>query len=51
MESRIRRKVYVRFGGEYLETYRCKRRQGAGCLAYGSLRGDATPGCNGFMNH
>ena len=22
MESRIRRNVYVRFGGEYLETYR-----------------------------
>ncbi len=34
MESRIHGDMYVRFGGECLETYRSKRRQGAGCLAY-----------------
>ncbi|NDV97589.1 mobilization protein, partial [Dysgonomonas sp. 521] len=35
MESRIHGDVYVRFGGECLETYHCERGQGAGCLAYG----------------
>lgn len=35
MESRIHGDVYVRFGGEYVETCRLKRRQGATCLACG----------------
>lgn len=35
MESRIHGDVYVRFGGEYIETYRPKGRQGAMCLACG----------------
>ena len=33
MESRIHGDVYVRFGGEYVETCRLKGRQGATCLA------------------
>ncbi|KAA6314842.1 hypothetical protein EZS27_034609, partial [termite gut metagenome] len=36
MESRIHGDVYVRFGGEYIETYRPKGRQGAMCLACGA---------------
>ncbi|WP_301000752.1 hypothetical protein, partial [uncultured Bacteroides sp.] len=36
MESRIHGDVYVRFGGEYVETCRLKRRQGATCLACGT---------------
>ena len=36
MESRIHGDVYVRFGGEYVETCRRKRRQGATCLACGT---------------
>ena len=36
MESRIHGDVYVRFGGEYVETYRPKGRQGAMCLACGT---------------
>ena len=36
MESRIHGDVYVRFGGERLETYRPKGRQGALRLACGS---------------
>lgn len=35
VESRVRGDLYARFGGECLETYRDKTRQGAGCLAYG----------------
>lgn len=35
MESRIHGDVYVRFGGERLETYRPKGRQGALRLACG----------------
>ena len=34
VESRVRGDLYARFGGECLETYHCKRWQGAGCLAY-----------------
>jgi hypothetical protein len=36
MESRIHGDVYVRFGGEHIETYRPKGRQGAICLACGA---------------
>lgn len=36
VESRVRGDLYARFGGECLETYHCKKWQGAGCLAYGS---------------
>ena len=36
MESRIHGDVYVRFGGERLETYRPKGRQGALRLACGA---------------
>ena len=36
MESRIHGDVYVRFGGERLETYRPKGRQGALRLACGT---------------
>ena len=36
MESRIHGDMYVRFGGEYVETCRLKRRQGATCLACGT---------------
>ncbi len=35
-ESRIHGDVYVRFGGEYVETCRSKGRQGATCLACGT---------------
>lgn len=35
VESRVRGNLSARFGGECLETYHCKRWQGAGCLAYG----------------
>ena len=34
MESLIHGDVYVRFGGEFLETYHREKWQGAGCLAY-----------------
>ena len=37
VESRVRGDLYARFGGECLETYRDKTRQGAGCLAYGQV--------------
>lgn len=37
VESRVRGDLSARFGGECLETYHCKRWQGAGCLAYGQL--------------
>ena len=37
MESRIHGDVYVRFGGECLETYHREKWQGAGCLAYRSF--------------
>lgn len=37
VESRVRGDLYARFGGECLETYHCKRWQGAGCLAYGQM--------------
>ncbi|PXV56002.1 TraM-binding TraD/TraG-like protein, partial [Dysgonomonas alginatilytica] len=43
MESCIRRNVYVRFGGEYLETYHCQRWQGVGCLAYGQIASAKIP--------
>ncbi len=36
MESRIHGDVYVRFGGEHVETCRLKGRQGAMCLACGT---------------
>lgn len=39
MESRIHGDVYVRFGGERLETYRPKGRQGALRLACGLFTG------------
>ncbi|MDR2058244.1 MAG: TraM recognition domain-containing protein, partial [Dysgonamonadaceae bacterium] len=42
-ESRIRRKVYVRFGGEFPETCRSERRQGAGYLAYGQIASAKIP--------
>ena len=38
VESRVRGDLYARFGGEYLETYYCKKWQGAGCLAYDLMR-------------
>ena len=34
MESRIHRKVYVRFGGEYPETRHRNMKMGVGYLAY-----------------
>ncbi|MDC7960090.1 TraM recognition domain-containing protein, partial [Bacteroides ovatus] len=34
---------YARFGGECLETYRDKTRQGAGCLAYGQIASAKIP--------
>lgn len=37
VESRVRGDLYARFGGECLETYHCKKWQGAGCLAYGQV--------------
>lgn len=43
MESRIHGDVYVRFGGECLETYHCERCQGAGCLAYGQIASAKIP--------
>ena len=43
MESRIHREVYVRFGGEYPETYRLKERKGAGYLAYGQIASAKIP--------
>ncbi|KAA6325129.1 hypothetical protein EZS27_025621, partial [termite gut metagenome] len=43
MESRIRRKVYVRFGGEFPETCRSERRQGTGYLAYGQIASAKIP--------
>lgn len=43
MESRIHGDVYVRFGGECLETYHCERWQGAGCLAYGQIASAKIP--------
>lgn len=43
MESRIRRNVYVRFGGECLETYHREKWQGAGCLAYGQIASAKIP--------
>lgn len=36
-ESRIHGDVYVRFGGEYVETCRSSERQGAMCLASGPV--------------
>ena len=43
MESRIRRNVYVRFGGECLEIYHSGMWQGAGCLAYGQIASAKIP--------
>ncbi|MDL2223643.1 mobilization protein, partial [Bacteroidales bacterium OttesenSCG-928-M11] len=43
MESRIHGDVYVRFGGEYLETCRLKERQGAEYLAYGQIASAKIP--------
>ena len=43
MESRVRGDLYARFGGEYLETYYCKKWQGAGCLAYGQIASAKIP--------
>ncbi|SHE70549.1 TraM recognition domain-containing protein, partial [Dysgonomonas macrotermitis] len=40
---RIHGDVYVRFGGECLETYHCERWQGAGCLAYGQIASAKIP--------
>lgn len=37
VESRVRGDLYARFGGECLETYHCKKWQGAGCLAYDDI--------------
>ena len=37
VESRVRGDLYARFGGECLETYHCKKWQGAGCLAYDKI--------------
>lgn len=34
MESRIHWKVYVRFGGEHLQTRHSNMEKGGGCLAY-----------------
>ena len=34
MESRIHREVYVRFGGEHLQTFHGNMKNGGGCLAY-----------------
>ena len=42
VESRVRGDLYARFGGECLETYHCKKWQGAGCLAYGSEKTEST---------
>ena len=43
VESRVRGDLSARFGGEYLETYHCKRWQGAGCLAYGQIASAKIP--------
>ena len=43
VESRVRGDLYARFGGECLETYRDKTRQGAGCLAYGQIASAKIP--------
>src|SRR3712207_869880 len=43
VESRVRGDLYARFGGEYLETYYCKKWQGAGCLAYGQIASAKIP--------
>lgn len=43
MESRIHGDVYVRFGGECLETYHREKWQGAGCLAYGQIASAKIP--------
>ena len=43
VESRVRGDLYARFGGECLETYHCKRWQGAGCLAYGQIASAKIP--------
>ena len=43
MESRIHGDVYVRFGGECLETYHSQMWQGAGCLAYGQIASAKIP--------
>lgn len=44
VESRVRGDLYARFGGECLETYHCKKWQGAGCLAYGGQAGNPALG-------
>lgn len=43
VESRVRGDLYARFGGECLETYRDKTRQGAGCLAYDQIASAKIP--------
>lgn len=43
VESRVRGNLSARFGGECLETYHCKRWQGAGCLAYGQIASAKIP--------
>lgn len=43
VESRVRGDLSARFGGECLETYHCKRWQGAGCLAYGQIASAKIP--------
>ena len=43
-ESRIHGDVYVRFGGEYVETCRSSERQGATCLASGNVIGKSPQG-------
>ena len=43
VESRVRGDLYARFGGECLETYHCKKWQGAGCLAYGQIASAKIP--------
>ena len=43
VESRVRGDLYARFGGECLETYHCKKWQGAGCLAYGQIASTKIP--------
>ena len=43
MESRIHGDVYVRFGGECLETYYSQMWQGAGYLAYGQIASAKIP--------
>ena len=43
VESCVRGDLYARFGGECLETYHCKKWQGAGCLAYGQIASAKIP--------